>query len=148
MRIDLHGMHVIQCLCQVLYSITVHLQGDCCAACESLDTCNIWVWCASYGGCKYGTDGVFPMYGCDLKHQDNYTDMSQLPLAYSRGPPTPFTSGACTMPCLQCHHASLSLVTHMMRALFAFVVCASVQRNFQVLVTSHCKPHRTQSPFA
>ncbi len=39
------------------------------------------------------------MYGCDLKHQDNYTDMSQLPLAYSRGPPTPFTSGMSLMLC-------------------------------------------------
>jgi len=68
-------------------------QGDCCAACEALSGCNVWVWCPSYGGCSYGDNSVFPMYGCDLKHQDNYTDMSQLPLAYSRGPPTPFTSG-------------------------------------------------------
>lgn len=80
------------------------MQGDCCAACEALSGCNVWVWCASYGGCKYGDNGVFPMYGCDLKHQDNYTDMSQLPLAYSRGPPTPFTSGMLLMLC-KLHHS-------------------------------------------
>jgi len=79
------------------------MQGDCCAACEALSGCNVWVWCASFGGCKYGDNGVFPMYGCDLKHQDNYTDMSQLPLAYNRGPPTPFTSGMSLLLC-RLHH--------------------------------------------
>ncbi|KAL3146019.1 hypothetical protein ABBQ38_015377 [Trebouxia sp. C0009 RCD-2024] len=68
-------------------------QGDCCAACQANPDCNVWVWCASFSGCMYGNNQVFPQYGCDLKHQANYTDMSQLPLSFTRGPPSPFTSG-------------------------------------------------------
>ena len=41
----------------------------------------------------YGNATIFPTYACDLKNQPNLTDPTQAPLAFSRGPPTPFTSG-------------------------------------------------------
>lgn len=41
----------------------------------------------------YGNGTIFPTYACDLKTQPNLTDPTQAPLAFSRGPPTPFTSG-------------------------------------------------------
>ena len=44
-------------------------------------------------GCMYANGTIFPTYACDLKSQPNLTDPTQAPLAFSRGPPTPFTSG-------------------------------------------------------
>ena len=88
---NVDAQHHVACKLKQIYA---PLQGDCCAACEALPNCNIWVWCANFGGCKYGINGTFPMYGCDLKHQDNYTDIRQLPVSFNRGPPTPFTSGS------------------------------------------------------
>ena len=44
---------------------------------------------------------IFPAYGCDLKNQPNITTPTQAPLAYSRGPPTTFTSGGCWLSASQ-----------------------------------------------
>ena len=44
-------------------------------------------------GCMYSNGTIFPTYACDLKNQPNLIDPTQAPLAFSRGPPTPFTSG-------------------------------------------------------
>lgn len=68
-------------------------QGDCCSACYNTTGCNVWVWCPAFEGCMYGNGTIFPTYACDLKTQPNLTDPTQAPLAFSRGPPTPFTSG-------------------------------------------------------
>lgn len=45
--------------------------------------------------------------GCDLKHQDNLTDPEQLPVSYSRGPPTPFTSGEVRLHDMGSHTTAL-----------------------------------------
>jgi hypothetical protein len=68
-------------------------QGDCCDYCKNTTGCNVWTWCPSFEGCRFGDGQVFPAYACDLKFQDSLTDPGQQPLAYSRGPPTSFTSG-------------------------------------------------------
>lgn len=114
------------------------MQGDCCTACQNLPNCNVWVWCPTFEGCKYGDQQVFPMYGCDLKHQDNLTDPTQLPQSYSRGPPTPFTSGmasrrkqsyVCTIKHLQhvkAGHASkrsgMPVCTHSLQSMLILVL--------------------------
>lgn len=58
--------------------------------------CNVFTYCPIMGGCAYGMNQTFPYQGCQLKNQPG-SSLSPLftPLAYSRGPPTPFTSGTC-----------------------------------------------------
>eukprot|EP01025_Chloroclados_australasicus_P024689 TRINITY_DN2474_c0_g1_i2.p2 TRINITY_DN2474_c0_g1~~TRINITY_DN2474_c0_g1_i2.p2 ORF type:complete len:431 (-),score=63.21 TRINITY_DN2474_c0_g1_i2:244-1536(-) len=63
---------------------------DCCDQCISNPLCNVFVYCPNAEGC--GEEQQFPQLRCDLKFSAAASNKG-LPMAYSRGKETTFTSG-------------------------------------------------------